>query len=202
MRYWIVVLALLYSACTLGATLDERLASLKAVTLEASHDEPARVSGFTNLHTARVTYYEVAGEVVTSNTVQVFIKNYLSVDPENPEAAYWLNSVPAPLRPAPVEEKYLAGRTLSSWTNLSQAEQLVLIRNFCNATWKGIEGQSGVADIIDFQVSNVNSTTVLVSGSFDTGTNWETRAYYVRVKNINQDNLTANGNIHFQRKID
>ena len=190
MKYWILILTLLYSSATMAATLAERMTQLRAVTLQAEHDEPAHVgAGFLNLHITNVTYYVVQGDIVTVNKVTAIISNYLGEG----EAAYWLRALPEPLRPAPVPEVLFSARTASTIT----AAQ---IETFSNSAW--VDANAGAAAIRNFSVQPIDGNTVQVSGKFNIPADalpWQDRTYYIRLVDANGSVVLGNANIKFER---
>ena len=94
------------------------------------------------------------------------------------------------MRAAPV---YFSARTASTVT----AAQ---IQAYCNAQWETVIANS--VDIIDFNVSAVSGSVVLVGGVFDMGTTWEQRSYYIRLVDPNGSVAAGNANVQFRRKLD
>jgi len=189
MKYWILIATLLYSAATMAATLEERMTQLRAVTLQAEHDEPAHVgSGFLNLHITNVTYYVVEGDIVTVNKVTAIISNYLGEG----EAAYWLRSLPEPLRVV-VPDPLFPARTASTIT----AAQ---VETFSNAAW--LAANANAAAIRGFSVTPIDGNTVQVSGKFNIPNDalpWQDRSYYIRLVDPNGSVTLGNANIKFER---
>jgi hypothetical protein len=117
---------------------------------------------------------------------------------EPEEAAYWLGNIPAPLRPAPAEVKYLSARTTAGWGGLSGAAQAAAIQSFCNTTYKA--ANNGARDIREFTVSPIDGNTVKVSGFFNTGagfTTWERQTWFIKL--IDANGATSGANVEFHR---
>lgn len=70
-------------------------------------------------------------------------------------SAVW-EKLPDVLKPTPAEETYFG-----SYATPANAIELV-----CNAKWRGISGNSGAKDILDFSIQAVNDTTIRVEGLF------------------------------------
>lgn len=201
LKYWILIATLLYSAATMAATLEERMTQLRAVTLQAEYDTPAHVgAGFLNLHVTNVTYYVVEGDIVTANKVTAIISNYLSVDPENPEAAYWLRSLPEPLRPAPSPPVLFSARTVGAVTAAN-------VETYCNNRWtatvqNGGAGHTTAASIREFSVTPIDGKTVQISGKFNIPEDalpWQYRSYYIRLVDADGSVQPGNVNVKFER---
>ena len=179
-------------------TIDEQVAALAAapnVLRAFQAGDPKTIFGG-NLHMVRVEWFTVSGNVVNSEAQSLIVDKM--TEPE--EAAYWLGNIPAPLRPAPAEVKYLTSRTTGGWGTLTAAAQKTAIQNFCNEVYK--VANAGAANIREFTVEPIDGTTVKVRGNFNTGngfTEWTPMAWYVRLKDANGSVAAPYSNVEFHR---
>lgn len=156
-----------------------------------------------NLYAVLVQWYSIDGNIAVDGKNHLIVANVESEDPEAPEVAYWLGQIPAPLRPAAPEVKYLSDRTTGNWGDLSGAAQQAAILDFCNAVYK--EAVSGARDIREFRVEAINGKTVKVSGYFNVGENlteWAYRTWYVKLIDANGSVASPYSNIEFQAVVE
>ncbi len=122
------------------------------------------------------------------------------VEGVNIEQAYWVGSIPTPLR---AETKFLSSRTAGGWAGLTRAAQLSAIQTFCNAVYKG--AVAGARDIRDFQCEPVDGSTIRVSGYFNTGaglTTWERQTWFVKLIDPNGSVVSPYDNVEFHRVVE
>jgi len=177
-------------------TIEQRVAALAAapnVLTAFMPSEPKTILN-SNLHSVRVEWFTVSGNVVTGEAQNLIVQAMGDAE----EIAYWLGNIPAPLRPAPAEVKYIASRTAGGWAGMSGPAQATAIQNFCNSTYKA--ANNGARDIREFTVSPVDGNTVKVSGFFNTGagfTTWERMTWFIKL--IDANGATSGANVEFHR---
>lgn len=189
-------LVLLASLPTWGDTLQQKVAALDAVpgVLEAWIDrEPEPVGKAGTLTRGVVAWYVLTDGTVKLEASDVLVSQF---GVEGQEAAYWLQQIPAPLRPAS-EVKYLSSRTTGGWAGLTGAQQLSAISTFCNVVYAS--ANAGASAIREIEVDPVDGTTIRVTGFFDIGTTWQKQEWYVRLIDANGSVAAPYSNIEFQR---
>lgn len=200
MKRWLWLLALI-AVPVWGATLDGLVTALGNASgvLIAVHDTP-RLLGedYPNLHKCNVTYYHATGDVVTANTVEVLVSHYLDV---GNEVAYWVRQVPEPLRVV-VAQKFITDRTGGGFT-------LAQVMTKVQQVWAKEQENAIPArePIRGLSISYVNGTTILVDGSFDTGTTnsenervYQDRRYRMWLDNPNGSVTAGDANIKWRRE--
>ena len=109
------------------------------------------------------------------------------------EAAYWLNAIPEPLKPAE-PDAYITGRT--------QPFTKAQVESFCNTQWKATSGNAAARDVIQFTVENVTGNTVRVSGLFhDVATGNRVKLTYL-ISLVDANGATSGANVKFEKVIE
>lgn len=180
--------------------ISERVAALDAaqnVLAAYTRGEVEAIGG--NLHAVRVEWAVTSGDVVDTYTGRLIVADFGL----ETEAAYWQGKLPDPLRPAPVEVKYLASRTTGGWGSLTGAAQKTAIQNFCNDAYKA--KVANARNIRDFSVEPFDGATVRVSGWFNSGANldeWRRRGWFIRLIDPNGSVAAGSGNVEFHEVFD
>ena len=170
------------------ATWADLLAELNAHAdvLEAVGEvSPTLIPNTTDIYRGVIKYAEVSGTTAHINSVAVIVKDFAG----GGEAAYWLNKKPSVLTNDP--ELYITDRTGGGFT----AAQII---PKCSEYWEN--ANTGAQDIRNISISNVDGSTILVSGDFDTGAEWEPRSYYLHLVDPDGSVAAGNANVEFQRK--
>lgn len=180
--------------------ISERVAALDAaqnVLAAYTRGEVEAIGG--NLHAVRVEWVVTSGDVVNNYAARLIVDDFGL----ETEAAYWQGELPGPLRPAPVETKYLTMRTAGGWAALTAAAQRTAIENFCNDVYKA--KVANARNIRDFSVEPWDGSTVKVSGWFNTGASldeWRRRAWFIRLIDPNGSVAAGSGNVEFHEVIE
>lgn len=175
------------------ATLANLLANLEAASgVQAAINSDPQPFGhnLADVWTSEFRYAVASGGVVNVNSHMAVV---FGADPATGDA-YWLRSLPEPLRVA-VPPVYFSARTLSTIT----AAQ---IETFCNTQWETLHGNTD--NILNFNVVPVSGNTVLVSGVFDQGGNpatWKEMEWYITLIDPNAANPTVGANVKFRQKV-
>ena len=179
-------------------TLEQRLAQIEAVPNVAEAAivvTPREITAFSSIKYAKIDWIIDDGSGVgVRNGAELFVKN--AGLPE--ESALWSGSIPAILQPAP---KFLTSRTTGGWGDLSSAQQIAAIQNFCNEVYKAKE--PGAGNIREFGIAAVDGTTVRVSGFFNTPdaqsqlTQWVPKTWFVRLIDANGSVASPYTNVEF-----
>lgn len=152
------------------------------------------------LYLGVIGWIEIVDGAAVRRNNDIIVKDLGEVVNEvNIEQAYWVGSIPTPLR---AETKFLASRTTGGWGSLTRAAQLSAIQGFCNAVYKG--AVAGARDIREFTCEPVDGSTIRVSGYFNTGaglTTWERQTWFVKLLDPNGSVAAPYSNIEFQRVV-
>lgn len=176
-------------------TLVEKLAEISAKpgVLGAAIIPLGQPTGFTTLHAAKIAWYLDAGNGVTQGQTAEFI---ITGQGTQQEAVYAIGNVPPILQ---AETKFLTSRTAGGWGALTAAQQFTAIENFCNGVY--IAANPTALNIREFNVSNINGTTIRVNGMFDIGTTWEPQSWYVRLIDPNGGVAAPYANVELQKIV-
>lgn len=174
------------------ATLENLLSDLEAAdgVLAASYSNPQLVGqNLNDVWTTDFVYAEEEGAIANIKKHRAIAFGAISATAD----AYWLGSLPEPLRTDP-PVVYFADRTASSIT----AAQ---IETFCNATWKALPNQSGAPDLREFSVVPSDGKTVRIECHTNTGAAgalWKPKKYFIRLVDPNGSVTVGNANIKFE----
>lgn len=186
----------LVSLTAAATTIDDRVAELEAV--------PGIGQGNVRAHTALakeapffsawsivdVTHIYVSADEVQQNTISLLVRDIGT----GTEDAYYFPRRPSALNN--LAPKYLSGVTHASWTGLNDAQKYQEIVDKANAKW--LAANAGSEPIREFGVSIIDPTTLLVYGSFDVGTTWQTKQWYIHV--VDGTAAPTGANLKFEEK--
>lgn len=192
-RYIILWAAVAVAAIAGADTLQQRVDALDAApnVLEAWIDTaPVSIGRAGTVYAGRVAWVESSGSTATQKGIEVIVVNLGVV---GQEAAYWLNAIPDPLKPA-TPDAYITGRTVP----FTKAQ----VEAFCNTQWKATSGNAAARDVIQFTVENVTGNTVRVSGLFhDVATNQRVKLTYL-ISLVDANGATSGANVKFEKVIE
>lgn len=186
-------------AVTVQGLLDA-LNAKTGVVLSAWIEVTPAVMPRSNLYLGTIAWVEIADGAVTKQSKDIIIKDLGDVvEGVNIEQAYWVGSIPTPLREVP--DAYITGRT-----GTAQAPRVPFTRAeveaFCNAQWRAQQGNSAARDIVEFDVRNVTPNTVEVRGLFhDVPTNNRLRLVYL-ISLVDANGATSGANVKFERVVE
>lgn len=193
LRYAILWAAVAVAAMAGADTLQQRVDALDAApnVLEAWIDTaPVSIGRAGTVYAGRVAWVESSGSTATQRGVDVIVVNLGVV---GQEAAYWLNSIPEPLKPAE-PDAYITGRT--------QPFTKAQVESFCNTQWKATSGNAAARDVIEFTVANVSGNTVRVSGLFhDVATGNRVKHTYL-ISLVDANGAASGANVKFEKVIE
>ena len=193
MRYLIAFLTLILAGVAVADSLQQRVDALDAApnVLEAWIDTaPVSIGRAGTVYAGRVAWVESSGSTATQRGVDVIVINLGVV---GQEAAYWLNSIPEPLKPA-TPDAYITGRT--------QPFTKAQVESFCNTQWKATSGNAAARDVIEFTVTNVTGNTVRVSGLFhDVATGNRVKLTFL-ITLVDANGATSGANVKFEKVIE
>lgn len=192
-RYIILWAAVAVAAIAGADTLQQRVDALDAApnVLEAWIDTaPVSIGRAGTVYAGRVAWVESSGSTATQKGIEVIVVNLGVV---GQEAAYWLNAIPEPLKPA-TPDAYITGRTVP----FTKAQ----VEAFCNTQWKATSGNAAARDVIRFTVENVTGNTVKVSGLFhDVATGNRVKLTYL-ISLVDANGATSGANVKFEKVIE
>lgn len=192
-RYIILWAAVAVAAIAGADTLQQRVDALDAApnVLEAWIDTaPVSIGRAGTVYAGRVAWVESSGSTATQRGVDVIVVNLGAV---GQEAAYWLNAIPEPLKPA-TPDAYITGRT--------QPFTKAQVESFCNTQWKATSGNAAARDVIEFTVTNVSGNTVRVSGLFhDVATGNRVKLTFL-ITLVDANGATSGANVKFEKVIE
>jgi hypothetical protein len=193
MKYLILFATLTLAALSYGDTLQQRVDALDGApnVLEAWIEvAPVSIGRAGTVYAGRVAWVESTGATATQRGVDVIVVNLGVV---GQEAAYWLNAIPEPLKPA-TPDAYITGRTVP----FTKAQ----VESFCNTQWRATSGNAAARDVIEFSVENVTGNTVRVSGLFhDVATNNRVRLTYL-ISLVDANGATTGANVKFEKVVE
>lgn len=193
LRYAILWAAVAVAAMAGADSLQQRVDALDAApnVLEAWIDTaPVSIGRAGTVYAGRVAWVESSGSTATQRGVDVIVVNLGVV---GQEAAYWLNAIPEPLKPA-TPDAYITGRT--------QPFTKAQVESFCNTQWKATSGNAAARDVIEFTVTNVTGNTVRVSGLFhDVATGNRVKHTYL-ISLVDANGATSGANVKFEKVIE
>jgi len=193
LRYAILWAAVAVAAIVQADTLQQRVDALDAApnVLEAWIDTaPVSIGRAGTVYAGRVAWVESSGSTATQRGVDVIVVNLGVV---GQEAAYWLNAIPEPLKPAE-PDAYITGRT--------QPFTKVQVESFCNTQWKATSGNAAARDVIEFTVTNVTGNTVRVSGLFhDVATGNRVKLTFL-ISMVDANGATTGANVKFEKVVE
>ena len=193
MKYFIALLTIALAAFTQAESLQAKVDALGAApgVLEAWIDiAPVSMGKAGTLYAGKVAWVEVSNGTVSQKGIDVIVQHLGVV---NQEAAYWVNDLPGPLKPAPADA-YITGRN----TPFTKAQ----VENFCNTQWKATSGNAAARDVIDFTVQNVSANTVRVQGLFhDVATGNRVRLTYL-ISLVDANGSTSGANVKFEKVVE
>jgi hypothetical protein len=193
MKYLILFATLTLAAITYADTLQQRVDALDAApnVLEAWIEvAPVSIGRAGTVYAGRVAWVESTGSTATQKGIEVIVVNLGVV---GQEAAYWLNAIPEPLKPA-APDAYITGRTVP----FTKAQ----VESFCNTQWKATSGNAAARDIVEFSVENVTGNTVRVRGLFhDVATNNRLQLTYL-ISLVDANGATSGTNVKFEKVIE
>lgn len=193
LRYAILWAAVAVAAIVQADTLQQRVDALDAApnVLEAWIEvAPVSIGRAGTVYAGRVAWVESTGATATQKGIEVIVVNLGVV---GQEAAYWLNAIPDPLKPA-TPDAYITGRT--------QPFTKAQVEAFCNTQWKTTSGNGAARDVIEFTVANVTPNAVRVSGLFhDVATNNRIKLTYL-ISLVDANGATSGANVKFEKVIE
>ena len=176
-------------------TLEEKLAEISAKlgVIGAAIVPLGQPVGFTTLHAAKIAWYTVGADGVARGQSAEFL---IAAQGTEQEEVFPIGGQPSILQE---ETKFLTARTAGGWGNLTAAQQFSAIEGFCNGVYVAANPQS--ANIREFNVSNINASTIRINGMFDLGTTWEPQSWYVRLLDPNGSVAAPYANVEFQKIV-
>lgn len=193
LRYAILWAAVAVAAMAGADSLQQRVDALDAApnVLEAWIDTaPVSIGRAGTVYAGRVAWVESSGSTATQRGVDVIVVNLGVV---GQEAAYWLNAIPEPLKPA-TPDAYITGRT--------QPFTKAQVESFCNTQWKATSGNAAARDVIEFTATNVSGNTVRVSGLFhDVATGNRVKLTFL-ITLVDANGATSGTNVKFEKVIE
>lgn len=193
MKYLIAFMTLILAGVAGADSLQQRVDALDAApnVLEAWIDTaPVSIGRAGTVYAGRVAWVESSGSTATQRGVDVIVINLGMV---GQEAAFWLNAIPEPLKPAE-PDAYITGRT--------QPFTKAQVESFCNTQWKATSGNAAARDVIQFTVENVSGNTVRVSGLFhDVATGNRVKHTYL-ISLVDANGATTGANVKFEKVIE
>lgn len=176
-------------------TLAEKLTEIsgKPGVIGAAIIPLSRPTGFETLDAAKISWYIDAGDGVARGHSAEFL---ISGKDTPQETVYAIGNAPVILQ---AETKFLTSRTAGGWGALTAAQQFTAIENFCNGVY--IAANPSASNIREFNVSNVNGTTIRINGMFDIGTTWEPQSWYVRLIDANGSVAAPYANVELQKIV-
>ena len=193
LRYAILWAAVAVAALTHADSLQQRVDALDAApnVLEAWIDTaPVSIGRAGTVYAGRVAWVESSGSTATQRGVDVIVVNLGVV---GQEAAFWLNAIPEPLKPA-TPDAYITGRT--------QPFTKAQVENFCNTQWKATSGNAAARDVIQFTVEYVTGNTVRVSGLFhDVATGNRVKLTFL-ITLVDANGATSGANVKFEKVVE
>jgi hypothetical protein len=193
MKYLILFATLTQAALSYGDTLQQRVDALDGApnVLEAWIEvAPVSIGRAGTVYAGRVAWVESTGATATQKGIEVIVVNLGVV---GQEAAYWLNAIPEPLKPA-TPDAYITGRTVP----FTKAQ----VESFCNTQWKATSGNAAARDVIEFSVENVTANTVRVSGLFhDVATNNRLQLTYL-ISLVDANGSASGANVKFEKVVE
>jgi hypothetical protein len=193
MKYLILFATLTLAALSYGDTLQQRVDALDGApnVLEAWIEvAPVSIGRAGTVYAGRVAWVENTGATATQKGIEVIVVNLGVV---GQEAAFWLNAIPEPLKPA-TPDAYITGRTVP----FTKAQ----VESFCNTQWRATSGNAAARDVIEFSVENVTGNTVRVRGLFhDVATNNRLQLTYL-ISLVDANGATSGTNVKFEKVIE
>lgn len=198
LRYAILWAPVAVAAIVQADTLQQRVDALDAApnVLEAWIEvAPVSIGRAGTVYAGRVAWVESTGATATQKGIEVIVVNLGVV---GQEAAFWLNAIPEPLKPA-TPDAYITGRT--------QPFTKAQVESFCNTQWKavlvnGVAVNAAARDVIQFTVENVNANTVRVSGLFhDAATGNRVKLTFL-ITLVDANGATTGANVKFEKVIE
>lgn len=193
MKYLIAFMTLILAGVAGADSLQQRVDALDAApnVLEAWIDTaPVSIGRAGTVYAGRVAWVESSGSTATQRGVDVIVVNLGVV---GQEAAFWLNSIPEPLKPAE-PDAYITGRT--------QPFTKAQVESFCNTQWKATSGNAAARDVIQFTVENVTGNTVRVSGLFhDVATGNRVKLTFL-ITLVDANGATSGANVKFEKVVE
>lgn len=193
LRYAILWAAVAVAAIAGADTLQQRVDALDAApnVLEAWIEvAPVSIGRAGTVYAGRVAWVESTGATATQKGIEVIVINLGVV---GQEAAYWLNAIPEPLKPA-TPDAYITGRT--------QPFTKAQVESFCNTQWRATSGNAAARDVIQFTVENVTGNTVRVSGLFhDVATGNRVKLTFL-ITLVDANGATSGANVKFEKVVE
>ena len=182
-------------------TVAERLAELDAVpsVVEAWVKKvPSSIPGAGTLYHGSLAWVYLDNGLAKTDGHEILVVNF---GLQGEEAAYWLNSLPNILKPAPADA-YILGRTAAAAQNPKRPFTAAEVESFCNTQWRATNGNAAALAIKGFGVENIDANTIKVHGYFhDVAANTRPRLTFF-ITLVDPNAAATGANVKFEKVIE